>query len=715
MIEYSLSRQEIAELRAAHSRAMTSREAYRINAVILLAQGRSVADVTDALLIDADTVRDCFKRYKQGGIERLLGTNIERSRGFDWSQRLPERLPNYLNRCARNTYKRYTISRMLRRLTVKTSIASPIVLVIGCVLVVGLSVGQHFDFDESSEFSNVGANDNTETAGKETKSKSSDEELKIQQQQLEWEQQRSTLQGKQSTNRQPSEKPEPPRHVPPSISSPRDFQSVPPSKPVPLPPAPASLIFNLVDSNGKPLQKLNLALSLERTDGRLVKTFKDISADVPKITNLRPGDYVLAAVLKGYERFQYGFRYDGGPKTLTVKVQLQPLPTLANVAFVPQVKLFGKYRYAEDLVDPRSCAYKLRLTDGTKIGLHKEFRTSGKDESGRFVLTPGERARDYEPEALIGAELTMTGTRDPKHCPELAEPVHANFEAPSDLADPIPVRLRHPSPWFLAVMTSAGFPQERTRDPNAVQARAKAFWLPVLKLLLSLTKGDPGPERYNWPIMTIVEGSRAGNLGSSPMVLAGADERDPWQSIEAIKRASFDTLVKTPVALTKDVGPDGQLDDNELLARILQIADLQGPPISGRRPMVLLIRGWLRPFGAADCERFAYFSERLAKHEQGLRVVSLVPSKELLIDDRVASPAHASVTAGLSPLVPYSTISHKHDHSVVYTCNPSIFANDTGSQLLVYDYDYLLKRTMDQVPIEALGLVLDEARIIRHN
>jgi transposase len=48
------------------------REAYRINAVILLGQGRPAADVADALLIDPDTVRSDYKRYKRGGVQELL-------------------------------------------------------------------------------------------------------------------------------------------------------------------------------------------------------------------------------------------------------------------------------------------------------------------------------------------------------------------------------------------------------------------------------------------------------------------------------------------------------------------------------------------------------------------------------------------------------------------------------------------------------------------
>jgi transposase len=72
MTDYRLSKQELAELRAAHRAQRDVRYAYRINAVILLGRGRSVADVADALLFDPDTVRGYFKRYRQGGLEQLL-------------------------------------------------------------------------------------------------------------------------------------------------------------------------------------------------------------------------------------------------------------------------------------------------------------------------------------------------------------------------------------------------------------------------------------------------------------------------------------------------------------------------------------------------------------------------------------------------------------------------------------------------------------------
>jgi transposase len=76
MLDYRLSDDELSQLRAAHRRAPSAREAYRINTVVLLGEGWTAAEVADALLIDADTVRDYFKRYKKGGLDALLRMNF---------------------------------------------------------------------------------------------------------------------------------------------------------------------------------------------------------------------------------------------------------------------------------------------------------------------------------------------------------------------------------------------------------------------------------------------------------------------------------------------------------------------------------------------------------------------------------------------------------------------------------------------------------------
>ncbi len=80
MLDYRLDKHELAELRAAHRAARDVREAYRINAVILLGKGRAPADVADAVLIDPDTARDYFKRYKKGGLDGLLQMSYSGSR-----------------------------------------------------------------------------------------------------------------------------------------------------------------------------------------------------------------------------------------------------------------------------------------------------------------------------------------------------------------------------------------------------------------------------------------------------------------------------------------------------------------------------------------------------------------------------------------------------------------------------------------------------------
>ena len=75
MLDYRLDTKELDELRAAHRRALNVREAYRLNAVILLSTGWSVAEVAKALLIDEQSVRTYLKRYKKGGVAELLRMN----------------------------------------------------------------------------------------------------------------------------------------------------------------------------------------------------------------------------------------------------------------------------------------------------------------------------------------------------------------------------------------------------------------------------------------------------------------------------------------------------------------------------------------------------------------------------------------------------------------------------------------------------------------
>ena len=79
MQEFSLSSEEIQELRAAHRSAKkhSAADAYKINAVILLGTDWTVAEVVDALLLDEETLRNYSKRYKEGGLPYLLQTHYK--------------------------------------------------------------------------------------------------------------------------------------------------------------------------------------------------------------------------------------------------------------------------------------------------------------------------------------------------------------------------------------------------------------------------------------------------------------------------------------------------------------------------------------------------------------------------------------------------------------------------------------------------------------
>jgi transposase len=71
MRDYSLPAEKLAELRAAHRSTSDKREADRIKAVVLLATGWTAEEVAEVLQVDANTVRNHFNRYHQGGLKAL--------------------------------------------------------------------------------------------------------------------------------------------------------------------------------------------------------------------------------------------------------------------------------------------------------------------------------------------------------------------------------------------------------------------------------------------------------------------------------------------------------------------------------------------------------------------------------------------------------------------------------------------------------------------
>lgn len=72
MNDYCLSEKELKILRIAHKGAHKKRQADRIKAIYLLGSGWPLKMVHEALLLDEDTLRNYFNRYKQGGLMGLL-------------------------------------------------------------------------------------------------------------------------------------------------------------------------------------------------------------------------------------------------------------------------------------------------------------------------------------------------------------------------------------------------------------------------------------------------------------------------------------------------------------------------------------------------------------------------------------------------------------------------------------------------------------------
>jgi transposase len=69
---FSLTPEDVEELRSAHRSVRDKRHAYRINAIILLGTGWTEQEVSDALLLDPDTLRRNVSRYQSGGVDQLL-------------------------------------------------------------------------------------------------------------------------------------------------------------------------------------------------------------------------------------------------------------------------------------------------------------------------------------------------------------------------------------------------------------------------------------------------------------------------------------------------------------------------------------------------------------------------------------------------------------------------------------------------------------------
>lgn len=82
MLDYRLSDSELSALREAHRQARDQRKADRLKAVYLLGKGWTALQVSEALLVDDDTVRNWFKRYREQGQKGLVNWKVGGSQGY---------------------------------------------------------------------------------------------------------------------------------------------------------------------------------------------------------------------------------------------------------------------------------------------------------------------------------------------------------------------------------------------------------------------------------------------------------------------------------------------------------------------------------------------------------------------------------------------------------------------------------------------------------
>ena len=74
---FKVSKQQLKLLKIAHKNTRSKRKSYRLNALILLGQGWTYVDVSEALLLDIKTLRNYVDRYQAGGIPAFLDDNYQ--------------------------------------------------------------------------------------------------------------------------------------------------------------------------------------------------------------------------------------------------------------------------------------------------------------------------------------------------------------------------------------------------------------------------------------------------------------------------------------------------------------------------------------------------------------------------------------------------------------------------------------------------------------
>lgn len=130
MSKYTLPDTELSDLREAHTELREKRDADRVKAIILLGSGWSATDVAEALLIDRNTIRTYYRKYKKGGLDKLLQTKhvgsvsfLSVSQANELDEYLQENLhltaksvAAYIKKCWQVCYSERGVTALLHRL-----------------------------------------------------------------------------------------------------------------------------------------------------------------------------------------------------------------------------------------------------------------------------------------------------------------------------------------------------------------------------------------------------------------------------------------------------------------------------------------------------------------------------------------------------------------------------------------------------------------------
>lgn len=96
MKDYRLPKKHLQILRLAHKGLKDRRKADRVKAIYLLGKGWSISDVTEALLLDEDTIRNYYARYEDGNLMGLVEDKYVNNKGLLSDKELLE-LETHLN------------------------------------------------------------------------------------------------------------------------------------------------------------------------------------------------------------------------------------------------------------------------------------------------------------------------------------------------------------------------------------------------------------------------------------------------------------------------------------------------------------------------------------------------------------------------------------------------------------------------------------------